>query len=216
MLRLAEQQRQAAAAEQAESQSVIKANEVATASPLGVGAATPKQQPPATVAESSSRRNSAAPEPATVPEPQPVARNEVPAQNETTTVVIPPVQRQAPPPQVQTQSANAVNVQNSGNVGTTPSEPEMLPISRFERINYVAPEYPRAARRRNITGSVDLTFTITTDGRVRAVSVLKSQPGETFDRVATDAVEQWRFEPVIENGVAVEKRTAVRMAFDLN
>ena len=114
----------------------------------------------------------------------------MPVQNETTTVVIPPVQRQAPPPQVQTQSANAVNVQNSGNVGTTPSEPEMLPISRFERINYVAPEYPRAARRRNITGSVDLTFTITTDGRVRAVSVLKSEPGELLElRITSDAFE---------------------------
>jgi hypothetical protein len=30
-----------------------------------------------------------------------------------------------------------------------------------------------------------------------------------------DAVEKWRFEPVVENGVAVEKRTAVRLAFNL-
>jgi hypothetical protein len=31
-----------------------------------------------------------------------------------------------------------------------------------------------------------------------------------------EAVEQWRFEPVIENGVAVEKRSAVRLSFSLN
>ena len=32
---------------------------------------------------------------------------------------------------------------------------------------------------------------------------------------AMAAVEQWRFEPYIENGVAVEKRSAVRLAFNL-
>ena len=91
----------------------------------------------------------------------------------------------------------------------------MLPISRFTRINYVGPEYPRAARRRNVTGAVNVGFTVTTDGRVRSIEILKSEPGETFDQAAIDAVEQWRFEPFIENGVAVEKRSAVRLSFDL-
>jgi TonB family protein len=95
------------------------------------------------------------------------------------------------------------------------SEPELIPVSRLTRTNYVAPKYPRAAHRRNVTGSVDVTFTITTDGRIRDLSVLESEPGETFDQAAMDAVEKWRFEPVIENGVAVEKRTAVRLAFTL-
>ena len=91
----------------------------------------------------------------------------------------------------------------------------MVPISRLTRINYVGPEYPRSARRRNVTGSVDVLFTVTTDGRVRNLSVIKSEPGETFDEAAMAAVEQWRFEPYIENGVAVEKRSAVRLAFNL-
>ena len=90
-----------------------------------------------------------------------------------------------------------------------------MPVSRLTRINYVGPESPRAARRRNITGSVDVLFTVTTDGRVRDLSVFKSEPGETFDEAAMAAVEQWRFEPVIENGRAVEKRSAVRLAFNL-
>ncbi len=66
-----------------------------------------------------------------------------------------------------------------------------------------------------MTGAVDLRFTITTDGRVRAISVISSDPGDTFDEAAVEAVEQWRFEPVVENGVAVEKQTAVRLTFDL-
>ena len=95
------------------------------------------------------------------------------------------------------------------------TEPEMVPVSRLSRTNYVAPKYPRAAHRRNVTGSVDVMFTVTTDGRIRDMSVLESEPGETFDQAAMDAVGDWRFEPVVENGVAVEKRTAVRLAFTL-
>ena len=96
-----------------------------------------------------------------------------------------------------------------------PFDLEVVPVSQLTRINYVGPEYPRTARRRNITGSVEVLFTVTTDGRVRDLSVLKSEPAETFDEAALEAVEQWRFEPVIEGGVAVEKRAAVRLAFSL-
>jgi len=94
--------------------------------------------------------------------------------------------------------------------------PEMVPASRLNRIHYVGPEYPRTARRRNVTGSVDVTFTVTAEGEVRDAVVLRSEPGDTFDQAALEAVLEWRFEPVIENGVPVEKRTAVRLAFDLH
>ena len=110
-------------------------------------------------------------------------------------------------------STQANRVTNSS--GFASSEPELVPVSRLSRTNYVAPKYPRAAHRRNVTGSVDVTFTITTDGRIRDLSVIESEPGETFDQAAMDAVEKWRFEPVVENGVAVEKRSAVRLAFTL-
>jgi protein TonB len=126
----------------------------------------------------------------------------------------------APPPaRVQTQAASTVNLRSNpaganGTVGGS-QEPEMVPVSQLTRINYVGPEYPRAARRRNVQGSVDVGFVVTTDGRVRSLTVLSSDPGDTFDQAALDAVEQWRFEPVMENGAAVEKRTAVRLAFNL-
>ena len=118
-------------------------------------------------------------------------------------------------PQVQEQPANAINVREDIPAESGPVEPATIPASQLNRITYVGPEYPRSARRRNVTGSVDVTFVVTTDGRVRDVSVIKSEPGETFDQAAIDAVEQWRFEPIIENGVAVEKRSAVRLAFDM-
>jgi len=88
-----------------------------------------------------------------------------------------------------------------------------VPVSSLQRTKYVAPRYPRGAQRRNVTGWVDVIFTVDIDGSVKDISVRNSEPGETFIASATKAVEGWKFEPVIENGVAVQKRTAVRMLF---
>lgn len=88
-------------------------------------------------------------------------------------------------------------------------------VSSLNRIKYVAPKYPRSAQRRNLSGWVDIVFTVTTDGTVLDVDVRNSEPGETFVNAAIKAVEKWEFEPVIENGVVIEKRAGVRMMFAL-
>ena len=88
-------------------------------------------------------------------------------------------------------------------------------MSSLNRTRYVAPKYPRAAQRRNQSGWVDIAFTVTLEGTVKDVEVRESVPGDTFDNAAIRAVEKWEFEPVIENGVTVEKRAAVRMMFAL-
>ena len=90
-----------------------------------------------------------------------------------------------------------------------------VPISSLKRLKYVAPKYPRAAERRNLSGWVDVIFTVASDGSVKDVEVRNSEPGETFVNAAVRAVEKWEFEPVEENGRIVEKRAGVRMMFAL-
>jgi TonB family protein len=85
--------------------------------------------------------------------------------------------------------------------------------STLTRMKYVAPRYPRSAERRNISGWVDVVFTVTTDGNVSDVEIVGSEPGDTFVDSATRAVEKWEFEPVVEDGQIVEKRAGVRMMF---
>jgi TonB family protein len=85
--------------------------------------------------------------------------------------------------------------------------------SSLNRTKYVAPRYPRSAERRNISGWVDVVFTVTVDGSVTDVEVVGSDPGDTFVDSATKAVAKWEFEPVVENGQTVEKRAGVRMMF---
>ena len=95
------------------------------------------------------------------------------------------------------------------------SQQKPVAISSLERTRYVAPRYPRAAQRRGESGWVDIVFTVALDGTVKDVVVRDSQPDGVFDKAAIRAVEKWAFEPVIEDGRAVEKRAGVRMMFAL-
>ncbi len=99
----------------------------------------------------------------------------------------------------------AISVRNSKPAG----------VSSLNRVKYVAPKYPRAALRRNLSGWVDVAFTVTFDGSVKDIDVPKSHPDEIFVESAIQAVEKWEFEPVLDNETIIEKRVAVRMLFAL-
>ncbi len=88
-------------------------------------------------------------------------------------------------------------------------------VSALKRKKYVAPKYPRAAQRRGMSGWVDVVFTVDIDGSTTDISIRGSDPGDVFVSAATRAVEGWEFEPVVEDGVAIRKRAAVRMQFAL-
>jgi TonB family protein len=86
-------------------------------------------------------------------------------------------------------------------------------VSTLTRTKYVAPKYPRSAQRRGLSGWVDMVFTVDIDGTVTDMRIRGSDPGDTFVNSATSAVEDWEFAPVIEDGVAIQKRAAVRLMF---
>ena len=62
-------------------------------------------------------------------------------------------------------------------------------------IEIVAPEYPRAAERRGVEGSVTVRYTVSPEGVVTAAEVISATPEGVFDRAALHAVDAWRFEP---------------------
>jgi protein TonB len=96
---------------------------------------------------------------------------------------------------------------------TPPADMQPVAVSSLNRIKYVAPKYPRSAQRRGVSGWVDVVFTVGIDGGVSDIEIRDSNPGDLFVSSATKAVEGWEFEPVIEDGVAVSKRAAVRLMF---
>lgn len=66
------------------------------------------------------------------------------------------------------------------------------------------PAYPDEARRHREEGSVTLQLKVAADGRVLAVSVLRSSGFPRLDRVARDAAWRWRLLPAERAGRPVE------------
>ena len=79
------------------------------------------------------------------------------------------------------------------------------------RLTYVAPEYPGAARAAGIQGDVTLSIVIDTEGHVVEVTP-ESGPEELYDSAA-EAVKQWKYRSIILNGQRIRVATTVTIHF---
>ena len=64
----------------------------------------------------------------------------------------------------------------------------------------VAPVYPAAARQLNVSGSLDVEITVDEEGSVTDAKVLKGNA--MFSSSAMSAVRMWKFNPMVQDGVA--------------
>ncbi|MBA4503084.1 energy transducer TonB [Marinobacterium marinum] len=85
------------------------------------------------------------------------------------------------------------------------------PVSRMN------PQYPRRAQMRRIEGYVVAEFTVDAKGRVvpDSFKIVEASPQGVFERTVERALTRWRFNPLMENGVAVPFRTRQRLEFKL-
>jgi TonB family protein len=83
-------------------------------------------------------------------------------------------------------------------------------------VQHIAAEYPKDAARKGIEGSVDVSFTVTSQGKVTDVLVLDADPSEIFNRSAVAAVRRWKYDPKTINGVPVESHQQLRLQFKLD
>jgi protein TonB len=103
-----------------------------------------------------------------------------------------------------------LEMDNSGGFVAAQGDSDSVPVVRVE------PQYPLRAEERGIEGWVELEFTISAQGTVKDAKVLRSKPKGVFDRSALRAVKKWKYNPKIEDGVAVERPgETVRLSFDL-
>src|SRR5688500_3994438 len=66
-------------------------------------------------------------------------------------------------------------------------------------VHRVTPEYPELAKQARTTAILIIEAVVGADGRVQTAEVLRGQP--LFDQAALDAVKQWRYQPLLLNGV---------------
>lgn len=110
-----------------------------------------------------------------------------------------------------------VTVDVRGVLGSTPttvslggSDRAEIPLVRIE------PDYPPRAMARGIEGWTLVHFTITAAGTVRDAVVVDADPPDVFNAAAIKAVERWKYNPKVEDGVALEHRgVQVRLTFKL-
>jgi len=85
--------------------------------------------------------------------------------------------------------------------------------ARARVLTQVEPEYPAEARDRSVEGVVLIAVVVGTDGNVAEATVLSGHP--LLNDAALDAVKQWKFQPVLMDGIAVETETKIRVSFSL-
>ena len=76
------------------------------------------------------------------------------------------------------------------------------------------PVYPAIARQSHISGSVEVQFRISPEGRVYDVKSLKGWP--ILAKAAIDAVATWRYKPARRNGRPVESQVRTNFDFQMS
>jgi protein TonB len=89
-------------------------------------------------------------------------------------------------------------------------EAALTPVKRIQ------PDYPDRALRDGIEGWVELSFMVTTDGKVTKAAVLDSNPKGTFDSAALRAISRARYRPWLQGGKPTEVSSKVRISFHLS
>jgi TonB family protein len=90
---------------------------------------------------------------------------------------------------------------------------DVLQAAELKRTREVAADYPAQAALDGTEGWVDIDFVISPEGVPENLKVWDASPKRVFDRAAVNALRQWRFEPIKENGVPVARRATMRIRF---
>jgi protein TonB len=95
---------------------------------------------------------------------------------------------------------------NSDSVSFSVSDRDAQPLVRIE------PQYPMRAAERGIEGSCTVRFDVQANGTPTNIRILTCD-NSLFERAAERAVERWRYNPKVENGIPVA-RVNVETRFD--
>lgn len=77
----------------------------------------------------------------------------------------------------------------------------------------VDPRYPSKAARDRVSGCVDMTLGIDSEGKLMGVKVIKSYPEGVFDYYAVAALSKWKWGPAEANSDRMPVLTDLKMDF---
>jgi TonB family protein len=120
-------------------------------------------------------------------------------------------------PQVQATLRESIGTPLAGTAASIPGSVRPVQVSAEVAegllLDRIEPEYPDAARRARVQGSVTMDAIIGADGKVQQVTAIGGNP-QLADAAAA-AVRQWRYKPYVVAGRKVAVRTKVNVMFML-
>lgn len=100
-----------------------------------------------------------------------------------------------------------------------PAGPQVFDVMNLDSplvsVSRKSPVYPAHAKRRNIQGWVTVSFLVDTQGRVKDVTVVESDPESIFDDSVIECVSGWRFKPGTIAGRPVVTKVTTTIRFEL-
>jgi TonB family protein len=130
-----------------------------------------------------------------------------------------PQQSQPTPPTLTLSASNNPNAALASIVSTSAAKPTLgsvrvsQGVSQGLVVKKVAPVYSATALQLHKEGTVELMATISKDGAVTSVQVLKGDL--LLAKSAVDAVKQWKYRPYLLNGEPVEIQTQIVVNFKM-
>jgi protein TonB len=106
---------------------------------------------------------------------------------------------------------NSVIDRSGPNVRPVSGRIKVSVLSEARLVNKVEPIYPRIAVLTNVRGEVKLHAIIARDGSIQSLNVTSGHP--LLATAALEAVRQWKYQPYILNGDAVEVETFITVNF---
>lgn len=103
----------------------------------------------------------------------------------------------------------SLNLSGKALLGTAASDTDVIPLVRVE------PMYPRSAMQRGVEGYVTVQFTISKTGTVVNPKIIDADPKNVFDQAAISAIKKWKYNPKVQDGVAVD-RPGVTVTLEFN
>jgi TonB family protein len=87
-------------------------------------------------------------------------------------------------------------------------------VLKAKRLHFVAPTYPHKALQEGLSGSVTVDFIVDVKGEPTELRIMDSNPPGVFDQAALEALEHWRYEPFLLEGVRTPIPESVVFRFD--
>lgn len=98
-----------------------------------------------------------------------------------------------------------------------PPAPPRLELAQLDR-KYLAgfqPDYPPREQREGVEGIVQVRVLIGTDGRVKAVELVRTDSPGFFEATKRRALSKWRFRPATRGGIAEESWKEMTVRFQI-